>query len=305
MANILFLGTGEISSDILNHLINNNINIVGVVSQPNKKNGRNQKIQLTSVAKVANEHNLPLYQPEKIDDIYDELKTQEIDIILTVAYGQIISEKILSLAKIIPINIHYSLLPKYRGASPVQTALINGDKITGVSIIEMVKKMDAGDILIQKEMKIEENDNASILFNKLNKLAKEMIIDTIKNIEVYKKNKKEQSKATFCHKFDKLDLKLNFNDSADNIVNKIRAFSEKPGCFFIYQNKRYKVLKATINKKIIQPNEINIENKNLLIGTNTTAINIEKIQQEGKKILEIKDFLNGKHDFKEKTIIEE
>ena len=305
MLNVLFLGTGEISSDILNHLIENNINIIGVVSQPNKKNGRNQNIKLTSVAKVALENNLKLYQPENINEIYDELKNENIDIILTVAYGQIISEKILNLAKIIPINIHYSLLPKYRGASPVQTALINGDEKTGVSIIEMVKKMDAGDILKQEEIKIELDDNSTILFKKLNNLAKNMIIDVINNIKYYIQNKKEQNDATFCHKFEKTNLKLNFDIDSNTIINKIRAFSDKPGCFFIFQNKRYKVLKASESAKKIESREIYIEKNKLLIGTKTNAISIEQIQQEGKKIVNIKDFLNGKHDFKEKLKVEE
>ena len=305
MLNILFLGTSEISSDILNHLIKNNINIIGVVSQPNKKNGRNQNIKLTPVAKIALENNLKLYQPENINEIYDELKELDIDIILTVAYGQIISEKILNLANKIPINIHYSLLPKYRGASPVQTALINGDEITGVSIIEMVKKMDAGDILKQEKIKIDIIDNNTILFEKLNKLAKKMIIDVINNIDYYIKEKQKQNNPSFCHKFEKTDLKLTFNNDAINIINKIRAFSDKPGCFFIFQNKRYKVLKASESNKKISPGEIYIDKNKLLIGTKTNAISIEQIQQEGKKVLNIKEFLNGKHDFIEKLKIKE
>ena len=179
---IVYLGTPKISAIVLENLIINGYNIVGIVSQVDKPQGRKMIVKPTETKLIGEKYNIPVFQPVKIRDDYAFLKELEPDIILTMAYGQIIPQAVLDIPKIMPLNLHGSILPKYRGASPIQQALLNGDKTTGITLMEMVDKMDAGKMFFKKEIAIEEDDNYESLSNKLAKLAYEVFDEGIQDL---------------------------------------------------------------------------------------------------------------------------
>ena len=187
---IVYLGTPKISAIVLENLIINGYNIVGIVSQVDKPQGRKMIVKPTETKLIGEKYNIPVFQPVKIRDDYAFLKELEPDIILTMAYGQIIPQAVLDIPKIMPLNLHGSILPKYRGASPIQQALLNGDKTTGITLMEMVDKMDAGKMFFKKEIAIEEDDNYESLSNKLAKLAYEVFDEGIQDL-IDGKNKGE------------------------------------------------------------------------------------------------------------------
>lgn len=172
---IILAGTPEFSVPTFEKIISH-FNVVAIISQPDRKQGRKFLALPTSTKMLARKYNIPIFQPEKIDGIFEVLKSLNFDIFLTMSYGQIIPERILKLSKICSLNIHGSLLPKYRGAAPVQHAILNGEKEIGISLIYMEKKMDSGDILFQEKIKFQENDNATTILEKMSKLSSEKII---------------------------------------------------------------------------------------------------------------------------------
>ncbi|UUD36759.1 methionyl-tRNA formyltransferase [Mycoplasmopsis californica] len=255
--------------------------IVAVITQPDAKANRGQKIQENKVAAFAKNNNFLLFQPEKINDIFNQLFALEFDILLTYAFGQFIPTRILNLPKIAAINIHGSLLPKYRGAAPIQHALLNGDKETGISLIYMTKIMDAGDIIFSAKMPINPEDTTSILFNKITELA-------LKNINYWllkiKRNDiasvaQDESLVTFAHKLEKQDGELDKNRSIKDNINLIRAYADNPGAFTFINDKRVKVFRA--QKEMVKNAPfIQVADGNLYFT---------KYQFESKKIVDLKN----------------
>lgn len=295
--NVVFMGTPKFSVPILQALIDN-CNVVGVVTQPDKEVGRHKDIEFSEVKKKALEYNIPVVQPVKIRKEFDCVLEMNPDIIVTCAYGQIIPKEILDYPKYKCINVHASLLPKYRGGAPIHHAIMNGDEETGITIMYMAEGMDDGDIIKEEKVKIEENDNTETLENKLSKLGSDILIRTLPSIldNTNERIKQDESQVTFAKIIKKEDEVLDFNDSAVNIHNKIRALSPQPGAYSLLDGKRMKMLKSEVIKNNSEKNPgtiLAVEKDYFVVKANPDAVKIEEIQPEGKKKMTVKEYLNG------------
>ncbi|QQN55619.1 methionyl-tRNA formyltransferase [Anaerococcus obesiensis] len=303
--NICFMGSPKFSLETLDILNKNeNINLSLVVSGKDKKRNRN-KFKPTVVKQYALDNNIEVVTPDSVntDEFINLLKEKNIDYIVVVAFGQLIKEKLLEEYKNKIINLHPSSLPKYRGSSPVQFSLLNGDKKTHASAMLIEKGMDSGDILNQKEVEIKAEDDFTSLSEKLSKIGSEVILESVLNYDEFMKNriKQDNDKATFTKKITKEMGKIDFNQSKEEIINKIRAFVEFPKAYFSYKNENVKILKASPveieNPKISFVYKAN-KNDKIIIGCKNGGIIIEKIQFPGKKAMDTKSFLLG-NDFEE------
>lgn len=303
--NICFMGSPKFSLETLDILNKNeNINLSLVVSGKDKKRNRN-KFKPTVVKQYALDNNIEVVTPDSVntDEFLNLLKEKNIDFIVVVAFGQLIKEKLLEEYKNKIINLHPSSLPKYRGSSPVQFSLLNGDKKTHASAMLIEKGMDSGDILNQKEVEIKAEDDFTSLSEKLSKIGSEVILESVLNYDEFMKNriKQDNDKATFTKKITKEMGKIDFNQSKEEIINKIRAFVEFPKAYFSYKNENVKILKASPveieNPKISFVYKAN-KNDKIIIGCKNGGVRIEKIQFPGKKAMDTKSFLLG-NDFEE------
>jgi methionyl-tRNA formyltransferase len=302
---IIFIGTPDFAVPSLNKLIKSNYNIISAITQPDKKVGRKQEVVFSPVKKVAIKHNIPLLQPKKIKEIYNKIEELKPDIIITCAYGQIIPKNILDIPKFGCINVHGSISPKYRGASPIQYAILNGDQKTGITIMEMNEKMDEGDIISQKEIEIENSDTASSLHDKLSDLGSDLLLETLPKIfnEEAKYTPQDNSKATYTKILKKENGKIDWNKDATKIERMVRAFYPWPGTYtklrIMNHKLRFKRLKI-INIKVLNV-ENNLEagsffktkDENLAIKCGKNGLILEKVQIEGKKAMSGKEFLRG------------
>ena len=303
--NICFMGSPKFSLETLDILNKNeNINLSLVVSGKDKKRNRN-KFKPTVVKQYALDNNIEVVTPDSVntDEFINLLKEKNIDYIVVVAFGQLIKEKLLEGYKNKIINLHPSSLPKYRGSSPVQFSLLNGDKKTHASAMLIEKGMDSGDIINQKEVEIKAEDDFTSLSEKLSKIGSEVILESVLNYDDFMKNriKQDNDKATFTKKITKEMGKIDFNQSKEEIINKIRAFVEFPKAYFSYKNENVKILKASPveieNSKISFVYKAN-KNDKIIIGCKNGGIRVEKIQFPGKKAMDTRSFLLG-NDFEE------
>lgn len=315
---ILFFGTSEFAVPILQKLIDEKYNIVAVVTQPDKPVGRKQLLNPSPVKILAQKYNLPILQPEDLSTFNPSASLGTsvkdflaFDLIITASYGKIIPKEILALPKYGALNVHPSLLPKYKGSSPIQYAILNGDKETGTTIMLMDEKMDHGKILAQKKIKIEDRQTFASLHNTLSLFSAELLAKTI---PLWISNKikplpQDDSKATYTKIITKEDGKIDWNKSAEEIDRQIRAFSPWPGCWTILnidgKEKRLKIIDAIAGaghcSVSTKPGKIiKAENKKMAIlcGHNS-YLEINQIQMEGKKIMNGEEFINGyTNDFK-------
>lgn len=296
--NIVFFGTPDFSKIVLENLINSSHNVVGVVTQPDKKVGRKQILTECPVKILAKEHNIEVFQFEKIrNEGFEPLSKLNADIFITCAYGQIISKEILEIPKFGTINVHFSLLPNYRGASPVQWALINGEKEIGVTIMRTDVGIDTGDIILTDSIEIEKEDNAETLFNKLAKLSMPLllkVLDDFKNNTV--KFIPQGENFTYYPMLKKEDGKINFNKSSNEIVGLIKGLYIWPNAYFYLDNKAVKIFNAeSVDFNGGKQNgEVVCANKTgLIIKCGIGYLKIFELQIEGGKRLDYKSFLNG------------
>ena len=291
---IIFMGTPFIAAEHLNILVENNFDIVGVFTKQKKKKNRGMVPQESEVHKVATKNNLKLFHPISINEDYiNKTKSLKPDLIIVVAYGIILPLDFLNIPKYGCINVHVSLLPRWRGAAPIEHSLLEGDLKTGISIIKISSKLDAGDILVQDILPIDDSVYSDELTLLLTNLGKTLMIKLLPNI--FKKNitlvKQDHNKITYAKKFTSDDRKINFNNSADKVINHIRAHGPKPGSWFIYKGERIKILKA---KKIHEKGlKSTILNKNFILGCTEESILPIFIQREGKKAVTLDEFLRG------------
>lgn len=292
---IIFMGTPDFAVPSLEAL-NEKYEVVLVVSQPAKPEGRKGILKNPPVALKALELGIQLFQPEHIKNEYEYFKNIQADMIVTAAYGQFIPTKILNLYKKC-INVHGSLLPYHRGGAPIQRAIINGDKKTGVTIMEMVKKMDAGRMYASSEIPILDSDNNSSLFEKLAIIGKNLLMENIEDIYNGKNEgiMQNEEEATISPNIAPEEEKINFNIDARKVFNLIRGLSDEPGAYCEYNGQRIKIYKASIEKNDSDASPgtiINIK-KSLVVKCKTDAISILELQIPGKKRMNVKDFLNG------------
>jgi len=293
---IIFMGTPFFAVPILKSLYQNGYPISVVYTQPPQKSQRGQKINKSSVQGISETLNLEFRTPVSLKNNKEEykyLKELNADIAIVVAYGQIIPKEILTLTKKGFINIHASLLPKWRGAAPIQRSIMNLDKQTGISIMKINEKLDTGPICNSYKLDIKDNDNAEIISERLSVLAAEKISDNIDDILENKLEFKEQlhKSATYANKIEKSEGKINWNDSAENIIGKINGLYPSPGAWFIYNGERYKVLKAEVSNG--SGNVGIVLDDYLEICCNDKSIKIIEIQRQGKRPQNINEFMLG------------
>ena len=291
---IIFMGTPDIAAQHLNILIENNLNVVGVFTQPPRKKNRGMRIEKSDVHQIADKNNIEVFYPSTIDDtVIQQVKSLEPDLIIVIAYGIILPASFLNIPKYGCINIHVSLLPRWRGAAPIEHALLAGDDKTGISIISVSPKLDAGDILMQESFTLDKDINRDELTLNLTNLGKKTLMKTLPLLFENKliRKKQDESKVTYANKFLSEDRKINFYNSTDDVFNHIRAHGPKPGSWFTYKGERIKIIKA---KKINELGESStILNKDFIIACKDGAILPEFIQREGKKVVSLDDFLRG------------
>ena len=292
---IIFMGTPEFAVPILKSLYDSKHNILEVYTQPPKKRDRGQKLNLTSIHTFSKKNNIKVRYPEKIDtkEEYERLKKLKPDVVVVVAYGKIIPQQFLDIKNIRFLNIHASLLPKWRGAAPIQRAIMNLDSETGISIMQIVSKLDSGPIMMKSKIKISKYTKYKELSEQLSNLGSSMIIDSLNLIESKAEKFIEQNdgEATYAKKIDKKETKIDWKDEAKIIIGKINAFSPSPGCWFKYQGVRVKIIDAKEVDASGTPGQI--IDKNFTIACSKNAIQILELQKEGKKIMSAIDFLKG------------
>lgn len=303
MKSVVFFGTPRIASMCLQALIDCKINVVAVVTQPDKPIGRKQEIIYSEVKQLAIKHNIPCFQPENLMDIYQQLQELNPSLILTCAYGKKIPNEILAIPELRCLNVHPSLLPKYRGASPIQSAIINGDKQTGLSIMYMVEKMDAGDVLIQKSLDISSRETYSSLYDKFEELAYETIKENIHKIlkQEFEPIVQDELKVSFCKTIKSEDELIDWNKSASEIDCLIRGLYDKPIAHTIYEGLSIKIYEAIIEQDCPKsnPGEITKINKDgIYVSTTNGSIVLKTIQLPSKKPLQVSQLINGNHPFR-------
>ena len=291
-----FMGTPNFAVPILKNIYQNGYEVTVVYSQPPRKSNRGQKIEKSPVHSFAETISFEVRTPDQLKNNkseYEYFKNLNLDLVIIVAYGMIIPKEFLSLSKEGFINLHASILPKWRGAAPIQRSIMNKDKETGISVMKINEKLDEGDISHIFKINIEENENSHILSDRLSNLASEKIsevIDSILDKEV-KFVPQDHSQATYAKKIKKTEGLIDWNDKAEDIIGKINGLYPYPGGFFIYRGERYKILKAQISFSKNKPGKVLSNDLEISCGKN--SIKILDIQREGKKPQKINEFMLG------------
>lgn len=322
---IIFMGTPDFAEKSLEALYNANHEILAVVTNPDKPKGRGMKIVSSPVKEFAQEKNLPVHQPIKVKnnpDFINEIRLLKPDLLCVVAYGKILPQEILDIPKYGSINVHGSLLPKYRGAAPIQWAVLNGDKETGVTTMFMDAGMDTGDMILKETVKIGENETTGELWNRLSVVGAELLVKTINKIEEAVKKcedkdvlsirkmvgaKKQGDNYTVAPMLNREMAKIDWNKTADEIHNLVRGLNPIIGAYTYLDNKKLKIWKTkkatdiSINKKCLNGEVALVDKKQLIIKTGDGLIEILEIQPENKKKMTVKEFLNGANILKRRT----
>lgn len=293
---ILYLGTPDFAVKPLEKLIEKGYNVVGVVTNKDKPVGRKQILTPPPVKVFAEKNSIPVFQYDKIrlEGVLD-LKNLAPDLMITCAFGQILSQEIIDIAPLGVINIHASLLPKYRGASPIHYAILNGEKETGISIMKTDIGIDTGDVIYQESISIGENETCGELFDRLSFLGADCIVKALPSIidGSVKYTKQNDQIATFTKIIKKDMARIDWNDSAKNIVNKIRAFNPAPIAYTFLEGNPFKIYSAKIGEISGQVGQVlNVDNQ-LIVGCKDGSVVLEIVQKAGGKAMSAKDFLRG------------
>lgn len=301
---VVFFGTPQFAANVLSHLLANGVDVVAVITKPDRPQGRSAMLVATPVKDVAKAHNLPFYQPEIVSalEFAPVLKQYDADLFVVVAYGEIIKQHLLEMPKVACINLHGSLLPKYRGAAPIQRSLMEGEKETGVTIIHMVKKMDAGDMIAKAALPIGPNTSYGELEESLCLLGSDLLLKTIRDFEEGPPERiaQEESLITFAAKIELEDCQIDWRQPAETIHNMVRGVTPHPGAWCMVsikdQSKRLRVLATRLSSasagapagKILARTK-----EGLLIACGQGALNLIQVQLEGKKAMSADEFARG------------
>lgn len=294
----VFFGTPEFALPAL-ELLNRETELELVVTQKDRKKGRGKKFQPSPVKEKAEELGVPIFQPARVNDeeALEVLRKQEADLFVVVAYGQILSERLIDIPKRHIVNIHSSLLPKYRGAAPMQWAILNGETTTGVSLMQVEKGLDSGPVYAMRETEVADK-NFGEIHDELAVMGADLLktlIDALKKGEVVFKEQDEAS-ASYAPKIDEELLTLDTSAlSAEDFVRKVRAFSPQPGAHLNFQGERLKIYEAKVIDEPLQTGTFVATKKNLILGTEEGAVSVREIQRPGKKRMPIASYLAGAH----------
>lgn len=294
--NIIFMGTPDFAVPTLEALCNSEHNVQAVFTQPDKPIGRKQVLTPPDVKICAEKHNIPVYQPTtlKDDTAFKQIKDFNPDVIVVVAYGKLLPKNILDIPKYGCINVHGSLLPKYRGASPIQHAVLNGDKVTGVTTMYMGEGLDTGDILLTSETEIGENETSAELFDRLSLLGADLLLETLKKVQTGSINpiKQDESKATFTKMIDKSMCPINWSKTNFEIHNQVRGLQTWPVATSVINEMNVKIHTTLLCDKTGAPGEI-INTEPLTVACGSGSLIIKELQLNGKKRMDSKSFLLG------------
>ena len=296
--NLLFMGTPEISAYVFEQMILDGYHFVGLVAQPDHPVGRKGIIEKVPTKVIAEKYNIPVFQPIKIRKDFSFMDNLKVDLVITLAYGQIVPQGFLDIPRFGCLNLHGSLLPKLRGASPVQTALINNEKVTGVTLMEMVAAMDAGRMYGKKEVTIEEDDNATSLFKKISEAAKDLVLELLPkyvNGEL-EGIPQDENEVTFCSLIKPEQEKLDLSKDILEVYGYIRGLSDEPGAYLYLDNQKLKIFKAKIVNDLVTAEVgtiVQADKRGLLLQCQNGQLAILELQKEGKKRMDYKAFING------------
>ena len=304
---IVFMGTPDFAKESLEALYNNGYEILAVVTNPDKPKGRGMKMVASPVKEFALEKGLKIYQPEKVrknEEFINEIKSLKPDVICVVAYGKILPQEILDIPKNGSINVHGSLLPKYRGAAPIQWAVLNGDKTTGVTTMYMGAGMDTGDMILKQEVEIGEDETTGELWDRLSKIGSELLVETLKQIEAGTAPKvKQGDDFTMAPMLDKEMAKIDWeNKTAKEIKNLVRGLNPIMGAYTFLNGKKIKFWKVDVAKDVDEEANVALENgtvvlsdskKGIYIKTEEGILKVLEIQGENAKRMSIQDYLRG------------
>ena len=296
--NLLFMGTPEISAYVFEQMILDGYHFVGLVAQPDHPVGRKGIIEKVPTKVIAEKYDIPVFQPIKIRKDFSFMDNLKVDLVITLAYGQIVPQGFLDIPRFGCLNLHGSLLPKLRGASPVQTALINNEKVTGVTLMEMVAAMDAGRMYGKKEVVIDEEDNATSLFKKISEAAKDLVLELLPkyvngDLEGIPQNEEE---VTFCSLIKPEQEKLDLSKDILEVYGYIRGLSDEPGAYLYLDNQKLKIFKAKIANDLVTAEVgtiVQADKRGLLLQAKNGQLAILELQKEGKKRMDYKAFING------------
>jgi methionyl-tRNA formyltransferase len=305
---IIFMGTPEFAVPVLDALNVAGHKIVGVYTKPDRPTGRGKRLQAPPVKQYAVEHGLPVFQPASLRR--DEAARQELaslapDLIVVAAYGLFLPVETFELPRLKTLNIHPSLLPQYRGSSPVSSAILNGDDVTGVTIIKLSEEMDAGDIAAQVETSIEPDETTDVLTERLFRTGADLLVDILPGWErgEIKPQPQDESQATFTIRLTREDGEIDWNDSSDRILRKIRAYHPWPGTFTHWDGKTVKIIEASsvadTDAPSPVPGEVVSLDGSIGVGTGEGIIKLGVVQMEGRRAVNARDFVQGYRDFME------
>jgi len=307
---IVFAGTPDFAATHLEALLNASANVVAVYTQPDRPAGRGKKLQPSAVKKVALEHNIDVYQPLNFKDQtdVDQLAALKPDLFIVVAYGLLLPQSVLDIPSLACINSHASLLPRWRGAAPIQRALEAGDAQTGVTVMQMELGLDTGPMLHKVETPIMPNDTGGSLHDRLAKLGSQAIVDVVAK---YEKGPvlgevQDDSLSTYAHKLTKQEALVDWRLDAQEVVQKIRAFNPVPMCYTLLGDNRIRILQAQVYPKAhtaMPGTVLSVNEMGIIIACGNMAISLEQIQLPGKKPQSVADILNGKHPFNENYVL--
>ena len=292
---VLFIGTGDIGVPALRWLVESKQHeLLGVVTQPDKPVGREQRIEAPPIKRAAAGSSVPILQPNRIKDAVEEIRTLNPDVIVVLAYGQILPRTILEIPRIACLNLHASLLPRHRGAAPIQAAIVAGDSETGISVMYMDEGLDTGDVLLQKRIEIQPDETGGSLHDRLAEIAPAALSDALAQLKsgAAPRTPQDSSTATYAPKLKREDGRIDWNEPAELIERKIRAFDPWPGAFTALRDetgreRNLKVFRASV------VDSWSADPANLVIPTKRGAIRLDEVQLEGKRRMSAEEFLRG------------
>ena len=294
---IVFIGSGEIGVPALHALQKSKHEVVAVVTQPDKPVGREQKITPPPIKAALADAKMSILQPAKIKDpaAIEQIRAIAPEVIVVVAYGQILPRAVLEIPKIACLNIHASLLPRWRGAAPIQAAIAAGDRETAITVMYMDEGLDTGDVLLQRKIDIEPNETGDSLHDRLAQIAPNVLLESLRLLANGNAPRIPQDKtvATYAPKLNRESGRINWNEPAEVIERKIRAYNPWPGAFTEFNNRKLKIFSASIVDLRGKPGEILRKDKELVIGTSDQALSLTEVQLEGKRRLSAAEFLRG------------